>query len=611
MKFNKKMIMALLLFSGASHVEAQSSKTQEQPKMEWFDDAKLGIFIHWGIYSVQGISESWAFFNNYISHENYLKQLGGFTAAAYQPKEWVKLIRESGAQYAVITSKHHDGVSLWDSKAPKALTTKKDAAAQRDVLSPFVKELKSAGLKTGIYFSLPDWSHPYYDVNTRLKKRYKLSDEPTRWNNYVGYYHQQLEELSTLYRPDLLWFDGDWEHSSEEWQAPKTLEILRRHNPDIIINSRLNHHGDYETPEQGVPVVRPESRYWELCYTMNDSWGFQPFDKHYKTPNMIVRTLIDCISMGGNLLLDIGPKADGTLPAEQLAILKELKRWTGKYSEAIYGTRAGVDSRFLREKNAFSKDGKTLFVYLDAKQQDLVLRGLQTEPTAIRLLASDGRLKFTYNEGEIHVELPADEFDPVASVVAVEFAEAPTFLLPTTAQPPVLSTLLKDKNDREVVRGIVEQTEAGANLFVGKLSEDGDLLNGAISFADDKIEAWVRKHAEVLSFANPGLPAGHYNGYSALSKDKQTLYLFVDGEPTGPIALKGLKNTIARIRIVGEGSMIGHEVFNKLYWSQIPGIVYINVPKERLDQHMTVVAVLLDKPIELYREQVGAIESNL
>ncbi|TDX95546.1 alpha-L-fucosidase [Chryseobacterium daecheongense] len=229
----------LLSFSLAAHsVHAQTQPTVSK-KMEWFNDAKLGIFIHWGIYSVDGISESWAFFNNYINHDNYMKQLNGFTASQYQPAEWVKLIKNSGAKYAVITTKHHDGVSLWNSKAEKATTIPVNSSAHKDVLTPFVQELKKSGLKTGLYYSLPDWSHPYYDINTRTQKRYEIKDDPQRWQNFVTYYQTQLNELSSQYQPDLLWFDGDWEHTSEEWQAAKTLENLKKFNSDIIVNSRL------------------------------------------------------------------------------------------------------------------------------------------------------------------------------------------------------------------------------------------------------------------------------------------------------------------------------------------------------------------------------------
>lgn len=612
MKIKNSLLLSLLLASFTNGVSAQT--TTELPiseKMEWFDDAKLGIFIHWGIYAVDGLSESWSFFNNYTSHENYLKQLNGFTAENYQPQDWVKLIKDAGAKYAVITSKHHDGVSLWDSQAAEALTTVRHTAAKRDVLTPFIEELKKTGLKTGLYYSLPDWSHPYYDIKTRVRKRYELAAEPKLWNKYVHYYQQQLEELSQQYSPDLLWFDGDWEHSATEWEATGTMKLLRNYNPNIIVNSRLHGQGDYETPEQGIPVVKPASRYWELCYTMNDSWGYQPFDKHYKTPNMIVRTLVDCIAMGGNLLLDIGPKADGSIPSEQVAILKELKRWTGKYHEAIYGTKAGVEDKYLRDKNAFSKDGKTLFIYLDEVKSSLDIAGLHTKPESVRLVANNKKIDFTHSEGNLRAFLDQADFDPAVTVVAVDFKEKPNFTLDKKSEQPTLLRLAQKGTDEEQIDYLVKWTDYGSNLFAEKLSVDAEYLDESIVFEAPNVKDWVRKHAEVLSYANPGMEDGHYAGYSALSEDKQTLYLFVKGKPTGPIAVKGLKNTIARIRIVGEGSMIEHSIYNKLYWSSTPGIVYIDIPESRLDENVTVIAVLLDKPIDLYREEVKAIESNL
>lgn len=188
-----RMITAtfLTLLALSYNINAQT-KPSEDKKMEWFKDAKLGIFIHWGIYSVDGISESWSFFNNYISHENYMKQLDGFSASQYKPDEWVSLIKNSGAQYAVITTKHHDGVSLWDSKAEKATTIPAQSLAKKDVLTPFVTGLKKSGLKTGLYFSLPDWSHSYYDINTRTKKRYEIKNDPKRWQQFINYYQAQL-----------------------------------------------------------------------------------------------------------------------------------------------------------------------------------------------------------------------------------------------------------------------------------------------------------------------------------------------------------------------------------------------------------------------------------
>lgn len=590
---------------------AQDALTKESKKMEWFDDAKLGIFIHWGIYAVDGLSESWSFFNNYTSQENYLKQLDGFTGKNYNPQEWVNLIEGSGAKYTVITSKHHDGIALWDTNAEKGISIAKDAIAKKDVLTPFVQAVKKSSLKTGIYFSLPDWSHPYYDIKTRTQKRYDLKQDTKRWGNFVDFYQTQLTELSQQFKPDLLWFDGDWEHSSEEWKAQESLALLHKYNPNIIINSRLNHHGDYETPEQGIPVVRPQRRYWELCYTMNDSWGYQHFDKNYKTPNMIVRTLVDCISMGGNLLLDIGPKEDGTIPDEQVAILKELGRWTIKHAEAVYGTRAGIGFDCIKEKTAFSKDGKTLYIYLENVKDEITLEGIFTEPKHVSLIQENNiSMGFTYKEGELTIPLKSMTFDPNVTVLAVQFSVKPMFSQSIVKTYPKAEILIKGNTDQSIL-SIAKWTKYGANLFKGKINDDGSEINKDLVFASEKVKTWVKKHAEVLHDAGEGIDANHYTGYSALSPDKQTLYLFVEGKPTGPIALKGIKNAISRIRIVGEGSMIGHQIFNKLYWSDRPGIIYIDIPKDRLDKHMTVIAVLLDKPIALHKEKVKAIESNL
>ncbi|QRY56165.1 alpha-L-fucosidase [Sphingobacterium siyangense] len=612
MKF-RKISLFVLLASACLNVSAQNNVSTQ--KMDWFEDAKLGIFIHWGIYSVDGISESWSFFNNYINHDNYIKQLNGFTAKDYKPKEWAKLIKEAGAKYSVITTKHHDGISMWNTKADKAITTLEDAAAKQDVITPFVKAIQEEGLHTGLYYSLPDWSHPYYDVFTRNRKRYELKGEPTRWDNYVKYYQKQLTELSEQYKPELLWFDGDWEHSAEEWKAKETLNLLRKYNPNIIINSRLNHHGDYDTPEQGIPVTRPDAKFWELCYTMNDSWGYQPFDKKYKSPNMIIRTLVDCISMGGNLLLDIGPKADGTIPEEQINILKQLGRWTHKHGAAIYGTRAGIPFANYGGKSALSKDGKTLYLYVYEQKPELQLKGLVNN-TAIKGVSVVGdasaKVSVKSENGTVRVDLTKVNFDQDVTVIALNFAEALRWTAPQETEVTLKSVLDNKLTDRALGQ-IASTLHAGKNIFDNSgLTVDGlDTKLPSSNATNPTVLKWIKDHAEALYETGKGLPEGHYEGLSALSKDRQTLYLFVEGKPTGPIALKGVKNGVARIRVVGDGSMINHEVFNKLYWSSIPGIIYIQAPAERLDKNMTVIAVLLDAPIQLYREKVGAIENNL
>ena len=433
-----------LIMGSQTPMSAQEDSLRKEKRMAWFAEAKLGIFIHWGIYAVKGVSESWSFYNNYLPHEEYMKQAEGFTASKYDPETWAKLIKESGARYTVITTKHHDGVALWDTQAGD-LSVVKSTPAARDVLAPFVKAVRRQGLKVGFYYSLLDWSHPDYPNKTKTETRYK--DDPERWARFVRFNFAQLKELNKKWKPDLFWFDGDWEQSAEAWNAKGIVDMLRSSNPNVIINSRIQGYGDYATPEQGVPVTRPADKYWELCMTMNDSWGYQPTDQNYKTPQMLLRTFVDCLSMGGNLLLGIGPREDGSIPDEQVAILKAFGRWIDKHKEAVYETRAGI-------------------------------------------------------------------------------------------------------------------------------------------------------------------PSEHFQGYTTLNPAGDILYLYIPYRPNGPLEIKGLMNKVHRVWVVGNGAILPFKVHNKNYWNDVPGNLYIDVPEQVLDENITVIALLLDGPIRLYRGAGQVITIN-
>ena len=431
----KKIILILVSLTFVFNGFAQRQDGKDS-RLQWFKNAKLGIFIHWGIYSVNGIDESWSFYNNLISYEDYMKQLNGFTASHYDPAQWGKLIKESGAQYAVITSKHHDGVALWDSKFSDLNTVKK-TPAHRDLIKPLVDNLRKSNVKIGLYFSLLDWSNPNYPNFKRNEQRYK--NDSIRWNKFVKFNFNQIGEIMDNYNPDLIWFDGDWEQPADRWHAKEIRELLLKKNKKIIINSRLQGYGDYATPEQGLPIHKPKDKYWELCMTMNDSWGYQENDKNYKTSYQVIRIFTDVISKGGNLLLDIGPKPDGTIPVKQVNILKELGQWNRKHSRAIFNTKAGI---------------------------------------------------------------PRDYFD----------------------RP------------------------------------------------------------------------------STLSKDGKTLYLFLTGKPNGPLMLKGIKNKINNIWVVGSGIKLKHNIKMKAYWSKVPGIIFIDVPDNVIDKYITVIGISLDGEIQLFDE---------
>ncbi|MGY0041272.1 alpha-L-fucosidase [Pedobacter sp. NJ-S-72] len=175
------------------------------------------VFLFTGIYSVNGIDESWSFYNKKISHTDYMKQLKGFTASKYNPEEWAALIKESGARYAVMTTKHHDGVALWDTKQ-KHYSVVKNTPAKRDLLTPFYAALDKQGIKRGAYYSILDWSSPDYPGFTKDSTRYKISDDPARWQRFLTFNQAQIDEINKTFKPDLWWFDGDWEHSAEEWK---------------------------------------------------------------------------------------------------------------------------------------------------------------------------------------------------------------------------------------------------------------------------------------------------------------------------------------------------------------------------------------------------------
>lgn len=421
-----KKVFYLFIFLGIS-INLTSQEIPKEQRMQWFEDAKLGIFIHWGIYSVNGTSESWAFYNGHISHKDYMKQIKGFTAKNWNPDEWAALIKESGAKYTVITTKHHDGVALWDTKYGEN-NIMHNAPAKRDLITPFAEAVRKQGIKLGLYYSLIDWSYPDYPNFTRTKSRYKVKEDSARFAKFTKYNLGQIEEIGQ-FKPDLYWFDGDWEQSAERWKAEEIRKMILQNNPKAIINSRLRGYGDYSTPEQGVPIHRPKSKYWELCLTTNDSWGYFPTDTNYKTVNQVIRIFVDCISKGGNLLLDIGPKEDGTIPKEQVEILKGLGRWTHKHADAIYKTRAGIDADYFMGYSSLSKDSTTLYLYLDNYPTgEVLVKGLMNKVKRAYVVGENkdlnfhivGKLSWSKAPGLFYINFPIQLQDQDVSVIALE-----------------------------------------------------------------------------------------------------------------------------------------------------------------------------------------------
>lgn len=424
----KKVVIAFLI-----SLTAYGQVDQNPDKMQWFEDAKLGIFVHWGYYAVNGITESWSMYHQRIGYEDYMNQGNGFTAEKYDPNSWVELFKRTGARYAVITSKHHDGVALWDTGLSK-LNVVDQTPAGSDILTPFVDALKEHGLKVGLYFSLPDWSHPDYEVvfpRPDTRELYPQENQQTwePWDRYMKFYTSQIEELQNNYNPDLFWFDGDWEHTAEKWRSGILKEKLLDYNPDVLVNSRLNHHGDYSTPEQGVPVVRPEGP-WEFCMTMNDNWGYFPSDTNYKPISQIIRTFSTVIGMGGNLLLNVGPKPDGTLVQKQVENLEALGSWIRKHEPAVFDTDAGLPYGHFAGPTTLSKDRTRLYLFLfDKPQHYISLKGIQNKVKSIKVLGTNQELSFVRNGGAqwnnipgiLRIDIPEDgNLDEYVTVLEIQ-----------------------------------------------------------------------------------------------------------------------------------------------------------------------------------------------
>lgn len=424
-----KLSLALFIMVGVNGYSQQKINPDSiRDKMQWFADAKLGIFIHWGMYSVNGIGESWSFHNKEISYADYLKQMKGFTASKYNPDAWAALIKQSGARYAVITTKHHDGMALWPTKQ-NHVSVMKNTPAKKDVLKPFYEALDKQGIKRGAYFSLIDWSYPDYPGFLNDSNRYDAAKDPARWKKFQNFFQAQIDEVNAAYKPDLWWFDGDWEHSAEEWQSVKVRNEILNVNPNAIINGRLQGYGDYETPEQNFPVSRPKYNWWELCMTINNSWGYQPKDTAWKTPFEIITLFADVVSNGGNLLLDIGPKEDGTIPKEEVHVLEELGKWNKKHGEAIFGTVPGLPQGHFYGATTMSKDSSTIYLFLPAGATgNVMIKGMDNKINDIQIVGTDqhlthkvvGKISWSPVPGLVFIDVPEKYKDPYMTVLKLK-----------------------------------------------------------------------------------------------------------------------------------------------------------------------------------------------
>ncbi len=300
--------------------------------MQWWRDARFGMFIHWGLYAIPGRGE-WVMNVEGIPPEKYRKLAWEFNPRYCDMRQWAKLARDAGMKYMVFTSKHHDGFSMWNTAATDFNSFK--TAAKRDFVAEYVEACRDEGLKAGIYFSLVDWNHPDGDM--------KGLDDLEARKRYVEFATEQVRELCTNYgKIDIMWYDGCFfkKRNQYYWRDSGLNEMVRELQPGIIINNRSDTPEDFGTPEQHIKPD-PEGKDWEACMTLNGSWGYYRGAEDWKSVREVVQMVGTCARSGGNLLLNVGPDADGLIPAESERILREAGRWFRRNAEAVYGTRVG------------------------------------------------------------------------------------------------------------------------------------------------------------------------------------------------------------------------------------------------------------------------------
>ena len=362
--------------------EYQFDRAAYEARVQWFRQARFGLFIHWGLYAIPARGE-WIRSEEEMPDEVYARYMEQFSARDYDPVKWAKLAKAAGAQYVVLTAKHHDGFCLFDTKTTAFNSL--HAACHRDLIREYVEAVRNEGLKVGLYYSLLDWHHPDYphygDKFHPMRNHPECSNENRSFDRYLDDMHTQVRELCTNYgKIDLLFFDFSYEElRGEAWRGSQLAQMVRQLQPGILLNNRLEvsgvglgslatgHpaacHGDLVTPEQVIPpqgVVDAAGKplVWEACFTMNNNWGFHGTDRFFKPASMLIRKLVECVSKGGNMLLNVGPDAYGNIPAQSVRTLLEIGDWMKQNADSIYGCgRADIEKpdfgRVTQNKNRY------------------------------------------------------------------------------------------------------------------------------------------------------------------------------------------------------------------------------------------------------------------
>jgi len=430
--------VAMLTCAAAMAQDARPAETKEQrdQRMAWWREAKYGMFIHWGLYAIPagewrgnpvGGAGEWIMFSGHIPVADYEPLAKQFNPVRFNAAEWVSLAKRAGMKYVVITSKHHDGFCLWDSKLTDYDVV--DATPfGRDIIKELSDEVHRQGLRMCFYHSILDWHHPDYLPRGEGSPR-PWDTRPTDGadlDRYIKYMKGQLRELVTRYGDiGVLWFDGGWEHSPEEIHSQEVVDLLRGLQPEIIINNRINLPQDFDTPEQSIPATGIPDRDWETCMTMNGTWGFSRLDPNWKSVPDLLHMLVDIASKGGNYLLNVGPTELGEIPEASVERLTAIGDWLKVNGDSLYGTTASVFPRLPWGR--CTRKGQTLFLHVFDWPQSgkLEVPGLQNDVTGAKLLATGKAVTAARSEAGWVLDVPTEAPDPIDTVIALTIAGEP------------------------------------------------------------------------------------------------------------------------------------------------------------------------------------------